>query len=82
MYAWDVTYLIDRDEKIDGGYYGATYPLKGKYYSASGELIYDGLFKVVHRGGVGYPKVLIPEGDRLEDETDDFTNGFAYEERR
>jgi len=48
--------------KTDGGYYGPSYPLYGKFFSEQGLLLYDGKFKVVKQGNLGYPKVVFPEG--------------------
>lgn len=44
------------------GYYGPSYPLRGRFYSEDGELLFDGEFKVTKLGSVGYPKVVFPEG--------------------
>ncbi|MCD8005970.1 MAG: hypothetical protein LUF29_03205 [Oscillospiraceae bacterium] len=47
---------------VPRNYYGPSYPIEGKYYSEDGELIYEGKFKVIHRGSLGYPQVVFPEG--------------------
>lgn len=44
-----------------GSYYGPTYPTEGKYYSEDGKLQYEGKFRIARQGGVGFPKVVIPE---------------------
>lgn len=46
----------------DGGYYGPSYPVCGKFFSEQGLLLYDGIFKIAKQGNVGYPKVIYPEG--------------------
>ena len=43
-------------------YYGPTFPICGKFYSESGELLLDGCSRVRSQGGVGYPKVIEPGG--------------------
>jgi len=49
--------------KSDGsGYYGPSYPVRGTFYSEDGLLIYEGEFKVIKQGSIGYPKVVFPEG--------------------
>ena len=50
------------NEREAGGYYGPPYPVEGKFFSGDGKLLYDGRFHVVRQGGVGYPKVTLPEG--------------------
>ena len=46
-------------------YYGPAYPTDGIFYAEDGSIIYQGPFKVMHRGSLGFPKVVIPEGFRL-----------------
>lgn len=53
------------DREINGGYYGPPYPINGTYYSEAGEILYRGRFEIRHEGGVGYPKVILPEGFNL-----------------
>ncbi len=50
------------DKGRSGSYYGPAYPIEGKFYAKDGTLVYEGEFRVVHQGGVGYPKVVFPEG--------------------
>lgn len=50
------------NRESDGSYYGPTYPVCGKFYNDKGELLYEGAFKIVKQGNVGFPKVIIPEG--------------------
>ena len=50
------------DRNINGGYYGPTYPVWGKFYGDDGMLVYEGPFKVERQGSVGFPKVVEPEG--------------------
>ena len=49
------------DRKKDGGYYGPSYPIHGKFYAEDGTLLYEGDFKVEKQGSIGYPKVVIPK---------------------
>lgn len=46
----------------EGHYYGPPYPKYGKFYAESGEQIYDGKIIIRHRGGVGYPYIVLPTG--------------------
>lgn len=48
--------------KTDATYYGPTYPIFGKFFSEDGTLIYEGDFKIVKQGNMGYPVVILPEG--------------------
>ena len=41
--------------------YGPNPPEKGQFFDPEGNLVYEGKFSVSGLGGVGYPKVLIPE---------------------
>ena len=41
-------------------YYGPAFPICGKFYSESGELLLDGCSKIRKQGGVGYPTVVEP----------------------
>jgi len=50
------------NRKVDGSYYGPTYPVCGKFFNDEGELLYEGEFEVIKQGNVGYPKVIFPEG--------------------
>lgn len=49
-------------EREKSGYYGPSYPVSGRFYSEDGQLIYEGQFKVIHQGSLGYPRVMEPEG--------------------
>ena len=47
-------------------YYGPTYPTYGKFFSESGELVYEGQAKIKRIGNASWPVVIFPEGfDRL-----------------
>ena len=50
------------NERETGEYYGPPYPVEGKFYSEDGKLLYDGRFHIGKQGGVGYPRVILPEG--------------------
>lgn len=57
----------DGNPKFIGKYlvwtgYGPNPPVSGRYFAPDGRLLYEGKFKIESQGGVGYPKVLIPEG--------------------
>ena len=41
--------------------YGPNYPRYGCYYDQEGNEIFEGEFRI-HRGGVGFPSVITPEG--------------------
>ncbi len=41
--------------------YGPAYPKSGAFYGEDGTLLYQGDFRCTS-GGVGYPKVIVPEG--------------------
>ena len=49
---------------IRGLYYDGKddYPVEGQFYSEDGKLLYDGRFHIGKQGGVGYPRVILPEG--------------------
>lgn len=53
------------NERENGGYYGPSFPINGEYYSETGELLYQGRFKIERLGSLGYPKVVFPEGFKL-----------------
>lgn len=53
------------EREINGGYYGPPFPINGSYYSETGELLYQGRFKIKRLGSLGYPKVVFPEGFKL-----------------
>lgn len=48
--------------KTERSYYGPAYPVFGKFYGADGALLYEGEFKIVKMGSVGYPRVILPTG--------------------
>ena len=43
-------------------YYGPTYPTYGKFYSESGELVFEGQAKIKKIGNASWPVVIFPEG--------------------
>ena len=45
-----------------GDYYGPTYPTQGRFYSESGELVYEGQSKIKRIGNASWPVVVFPEG--------------------
>ncbi len=41
---------------------GQTYPTQGRFYSESGELVYEGQAKIKRIGNASWPVVVFPKG--------------------
>ena len=51
-----------KGELPGSNYYGPTYPTQGKFYSESGELVFDGQPKIKRIGNASWPVVIYPDG--------------------
>lgn len=45
----------------DGQYYGPSYPVAGTFFDEEGQILYSGPF-TISRSGIGWPRVVEPEG--------------------
>lgn len=55
------TIAVYNDEE-NTSYYGPSYPIRGRYYSTDGKLIYKGKFVCSKIGSLGWPRIVEPEG--------------------
>ena len=54
--------FFKKGEMPGSDYYGPTYPTRGRFYSESGELVFEGRAKIRRVGSAMWPVVVFPEG--------------------
>lgn len=54
--------FFNKGELPGSSYYGPTYPTSGRFYSESGELVFEGQAEIKRIGNASWPIVVSPEG--------------------
>ncbi len=54
--------FFKKGELPGSSYYGPTFPTQGKFYSESGELVFEGCPTIKRIGNASWPVVVVPEG--------------------